>query len=111
VVEPGDAARVRRADRARQDIDAVLGRGVDAPYALLEDPPTFDELRADGEPVEPVSWVPDASVESHPRGRDPEDQLGLDHSLSERGVSSTTAVAALWLVPVVTLVLLSLVGV
>lgn len=65
--------------RARQEIDSALGRDADVPDLVLEDPPTFDDLRSEGELVEPESWVPDTTVESHPRGRDPEDQLALDN--------------------------------
>jgi hypothetical protein len=99
---------------ARQDIDALLGRDVDTPDMLLEDPPTFGELRRDGGLVEVESWVPDVDVETHPRGRDPEDQLDLDRfsasadrspRSSDRGVGLVGSLPVLMVVSAVMCVL------
>lgn len=62
---------------ARRQIDKALGREPDIPTMVRRNPPTFTELRDRDDAVEPDTWTPSTSVESHPRGRDPEEQLEL----------------------------------
>ncbi|OYR45128.1 site-specific integrase [Halorubrum sp. Ea8] len=66
--------------RAKQDYDRVLERGGGSPEKIRQDPPTYEDLRPDSEEdlITVQSWAVDKSVNAHPRGRDPEEQLRLD---------------------------------
>lgn len=89
--------------RAREAIDDALGRDVEPPEMILDEPPTFDELRARGALIEPESWTPQTSVETHPRSRDPEEQLFLEEFERSRGTASpATAAMVMGVMSVVT---------
>jgi len=93
---------------ARREIDKALGRDVETPTLVLEDPPTFAELRESGDAVEPEGWTPDKSVESHPRGRDPEDQLELDTFAGDADPRASALVTVLPVIVVMSTLLCAL---
>lgn len=90
---------------AHNEIDKALGRDPQTPTMIRPDPPTFAELRETNDAVEPDSWTPSTSVESHPRGRDPEEQLELENFGQDRGMAKAHGLAGVVMSILLTLLL------